>query len=175
MTMLEKGYIQIYTGYGKGKTTAAVGLTIRALGAGLKVAFLQFFKPATSSEIKILKQFSPQLFYANFHTEGFVKGAPSEALKREIEKGVQLFKRLLEENSYDLCVLDEFTYALNWKIIDLERVLNLLREKPKNMEIVITGREASEELLSLADLVTVMHPLKHYFEKGVEARWGIEK
>lgn len=173
--MLKEGYIQVYTGYGKGKTTAAVGLTIRALGAGLKVAFLQFFKPPTSSEVKILKQFSPQLFYANFHTQGFVKGVPSQTLKNEIEKGIHLFTRLLKENSYDLYILDEFTYALNWKIVDLDPILTLLKEKPKNVEIVITGRDAPDELLSLADLVTVMHPIKHYFEKGVEARWGIEK
>ncbi|MFN4132454.1 MAG: cob(I)yrinic acid a,c-diamide adenosyltransferase [Caldimicrobium sp.] len=173
--MLEAGYIQVYTGEGKGKTTAAVGLAIRALGAGLKVAFLQFFKPETSSEVKILKTFAPQLLYANFHTKGFVKRKPSLKLKEEILKGYSFFENLLRERAYDVYILDEFVYALNWNIIELEKFLNLLREKPKGVEIIITGRGAPQALIEVADLVTEMRSLKHYFDKGVKARCGIEK
>lgn len=173
--MLKVGYIQVYTGEGKGKTTAAVGLAIRALGAGLKIAFFQFFKPQTSSEVKILKTFSPQLFYANFHTKGFVKGEPSSTLKEEILKGFYLFEKLLKENSYDVYILDEFVYALNWNIIELEKFLTLLKEKPKRAEIILTGRKAPQALIEVADLVTEMKLVKHYFDKGVKARCGIEK
>jgi len=175
--MLERGFIQVYTGEGKGKTTAAVGLTIRALGAGLKVAFLQFFKPETSSEVKVLKGFAPQLFYASFHHGGFVsqrKDLPDD-LKEEILKGYQLFQDLLASARYDLLVLDEVTYALTWGIISLKDFLETLKNKPKEVEVVITGRGAPQELLEVAHLVTEMRPLKHYYDKGVRARWGIEK
>lgn len=173
--MLKKGFIQVYTGSGKGKTTAAIGLAIRALGAGLRVAFLQFFKPGTSSEVKILKTFSPQLLYAHFHKEGFVKGKPSSSLKEEILKGYSFFKELLKKREFDVIILDEIVYALNWDIIDLEDFLKTLKEKPEEIEIVITGREAPEALLQEADLVTIMVSYKHYFEKGIPARTGIEK
>ncbi len=173
--MFERGYIQVYTGEGKGKTTAAVGLTIRALGAGLKVAFLQFFKSEDSSEVKILKSLFPRLYYQAFHTKGFIKGKIPSELERIIKEGYEIFKKLLFSKEYDLIILDEFTYALNWNIIDLEEFLEILEEKPKEVEIVITGRGAPLSLIEKSDLVTIMHPLKHYFEKGVEARWGIEK
>ncbi len=173
--MLRRGYIQVYTGDGKGKTTAALGLAIRALGAGLRVAFLQFFKPPSSSEVNILKSFSPQLFYANFHTRGFVRGKPSPKLIKVIQEGFHLFEYLLKNKAYDVYILDEFTYALNWQILDLEKFILLLKEKPKSAEIVITGRDAPQALLEIADLVTEMKAIKHYFEKGVKARCGIEK
>lgn len=172
--MLEKGYIQVYTGEGKGKTTCAVGLSIRALGAGLKVAFFQFFKPSTSSEIKILKGFSPELFYASFHTQGFVKGKVDEALREKILEGYELFKQLLQEEEYDIFVLDEFVYALNWDIINLQQFLEVLERRPPKIEIIITGRFAPQPLIEKADLVTEMKPLKHYLDKGVKGRCGIE-
>ncbi|BAU22641.1 cobinamide adenolsyltransferase [Caldimicrobium thiodismutans] len=172
--MLEKGYIQVYTGEGKGKTTCAVGLSIRALGAGLKVAFFQFFKPPTSSEVKILKRFFPELYYASFHTQGFVKGNVDNALKEKILKGYELFKQLLKDGGYDLFVLDEFVYALNWNIIDLQEFLKVLERRPPKIEVVITGRFAPQPLIEKADLVTEMRPLKHYLDKGVRARCGIE-
>lgn len=172
--MLERGYIQVYTGEGKGKTTCAIGLAIRALGAGLKVAFLQFFKPPTSSEVKILKGFAPNLFYASFHAKGFVKGRVSEELKAKIREGYELFKELLQKGEYDLCILDEFVYALNWDIIDLQEFLKVLEKRPENIEVVITGRGAPQALIDRADLVTEMKALKHYLEKGVKARCGIE-
>lgn len=173
--MFKRGYIHLYTGDGKGKTTAAVGLAIRALGAGLKVAFLQFFKPPTSSEVTLLKLFKFNLYYANFHTHGFVKGTPTLELKREIEEGFSLFKELLYSKFYNLFILDEFTYALNWKVIEMDKFINLLKEKPKEVEIVITGRNAPQELIEIADLITEMRAIKHYFEIGVKARCGIEK
>jgi len=170
-----KGYIQIYTGDGKGKTTAAIGLSIRAIGAGLKVAFVQFFKPGTSSEVKVLKKFFPELYYKNFGKEKFVKGKIEEELKDLILKGWEEVKKLVISKEYNIIVLDEFTYALNWGIIKLEEFLNFLKNKPEEVEIIITGRQAPQELIEIADLVVEMKKIKHYFDKQVPARKGIEK
>lgn len=174
--MLERGFVHLYFGNGKGKTTSAVGLAIRALGAGLKVAFLQFFKPGNSSEVKILRNFSPNLFFVSFHHAGFVnKENISEKLKEKILEGYNLFKDLLLSKNYNLIILDEFVYAINWNIIKLEDFLQVLKNKPLEIEIVITGREVPEALIEVSDLVTEMRMIKHYFQKGVKARWGIEK
>ncbi|MCS7150164.1 MAG: cob(I)yrinic acid a,c-diamide adenosyltransferase [Caldimicrobium sp.] len=172
---MREGYIQLYMGDGKGKTTSAIGLSIRALGAGLKVAFLQFFKTETSSEVRIFRKFEPHLLYKCFHSGGFVKGKPSKKLIEKIQEGYNLFLELLQHGDFDLIVLDEFVYALNWNIISLSDFIEKLKNKPKGVEIVITGREVPEELLDLADLVTEMKKVKHYFDRGVKARWGIEK
>ncbi|QER42775.1 cob(I)yrinic acid a,c-diamide adenosyltransferase [Thermodesulfobacterium sp. TA1] len=168
-----KGYIQVYTGDGKGKTTAAVGLTIRALGAGLKVAFLQFFKDGTTSEVKILKTL-PNLYYQHYGQKGFVSDITPE-LKEIIQKGWEEAKRLVFSKEYNIIVLDEFTLALNWGLVEKEEVLQVLKNKPEEVEIVITGRKAPEDLLSLAHLVTEMKKIKHYYDQGVLDRLGIER
>jgi cob(I)alamin adenosyltransferase len=170
-----KGYIQVYTGEGKGKTTAAIGLTIRALGANLKAAFFQFFKPGTSSEVKILKKFSPQLYYKNFGKRDFVENEVDLKTKKLILKGWKEIKELVKSKSYNILVLDEISYALNWGIIDLKEFLEFLKNKPKNLEIIITGRNVPKEILEIADLVTEMKKIKHYYDKGVKSRKGIEK
>jgi len=174
--MLERGFIHLYFGEGKGKTTSAIGLSIRALGAGLKVAFLQFFKPGNSSEVKILKNFYPHLLYAFFHSGSFVRGKNiNEELVKKIHEGYAFFKEILFQKNYDLIVLDEVLFALNWNIIDLDEFLEVLKNKPLEIEIVITGREAPKPLIEVAHLVTEMKMIKHYFKEGVKARWGIEK
>jgi len=170
-----KGYIQVYTGEGKGKTTAAIGLTIRALGAGLKVAFFQFFKPGTSSEVEILKRFFPQLLYKAFGKEEFIKGKIDPEIRELTLKGWEEVKELAKSGTYNIIVLDEITYALNWGIIDLEEFLEVIKNKPDNLEIIITGRQAPQEIIEVADLVTEMRKVKHYYEKGVKSRKGIEK
>ena len=167
--------MHLYYGEGKGKTTAALGLTIRAIGAGLRVAFFQFFKPETSSEVKILKKFYPQVLYLNFHRGGFVVGNPSNELIEEIRKGWKIVLDVAQKNKYQVLVLDELTYALNWNIISEEELLLFLRKKPIGLEIVITGRYAPESLICEVDLATEMKQIKHYIEKGVLARVGIEK
>lgn len=170
-----KGYIQVYTGDGKGKTTAAIGLAIRALGAGLKVAFFQFFKPGTSSEVNILKSLSPQLYYKAFGKEGFIKKKVDLEIKEHILKGWEEVKELVKSGCYNIIVLDEITYALNWRLIDLKEFLDFLKNKPDNLEVIITGRKAPKEVIDMADLVTEMKMIKHYYEKGEKARKGIEK
>lgn len=170
-----KGYIQVYTGEGKGKTTAAIGLTIRAIGAGMKVAFFQFFKPGTSSEVEVLKKFYPQIYYQAFGKEGFIKEKIDPETKALILKGWEEIKKLLKSGIYNIIVLDEITYALNWGIIDLEEFLEFLKNRSENLEVVITGRHAPKEIIEIADLVTEMKKIKHYYDRGVESRKGIEQ
>lgn len=166
------GLIQVYTGEGKGKTTAAIGLTIRAIGAGLKVAFLQFFKKDFSSEVKILRSL-PGVLYKSYGTSEIPINLTSE-LESIVKKGWEEFKVLLFSREYNIIVLDELTYALNLGIIEKEEWIKVFREKPKEVEIVVTGRNAPEDLINLADLVTEMRNIKHYYQKGIPARKGIE-
>ncbi len=170
-----RGFLQVYTGNGKGKTTAAVGLSIRAIGAGLKVAFFQFFKPGDSSEVHILKSFDSEVLYKNFGSKGFVKGNVTEELKNLVIKGWEEAKQTILSRKYQLVILDEFTYALNWDICSLDEVLDFLKTKPKDVEVVITGRNAPEKLIDVANLVTLMKKVKHYFDEKIPARKGIEK
>ncbi|RLG11170.1 cob(I)yrinic acid a,c-diamide adenosyltransferase [Candidatus Pacearchaeota archaeon] len=170
-----KGYIHLYTGDGKGKTTAALGLTIRAVGAGLKVAFFQFFKDGTSSEVKILKKLSPQVCYKNFGKKGFYRDKIPSDLERKLKEGWEEVKKMVKSKEYNIIVLDEITHVLNKGIINLEEFINFLKEKPEDIEIILTGRDASAKLIEIADLVTEAKKIKHYFDKGVKARKGIEK
>ncbi len=170
-----KGFIQVYTGDGKGKTTSAIGLTIRALGAGFKVAFFQFFKPDTSSEVKILKSFSPQLYYRSFGKAKFIKGNFDPEIEKLTLEGWEEVKKLVKSANYNIIVLDEIVYALNWGIISLEEFLEVIKNKPENLEIILTGRHAPKKVIEIADLVTEMRKVKHYYEKGVKSRKGIER
>ncbi|NPA39254.1 MAG: cob(I)yrinic acid a,c-diamide adenosyltransferase [Thermodesulfobacteria bacterium] len=168
-----KGYTQIYTGDGKGKTTASIGLAIRAKGAGLEVAFFQFFKDGSSSEVKVLKDLG--IYYQNFGMPGFVKGKIDEKLKSLIMEGWQKVKEVVTSKRFHVVVLDEFIYAINWNLVKLEEVLEFIKNKPEDVELVFTGRDAPQELVDSADLVTFMKKVKHYFEKNIPARKGIEK
>ncbi len=172
---MKKGYIQVYIGDGKGKTTAAIGLTIRAIGAGLKVAFFQFFKTGSSSEVKILKSFYPKIYYKNFGKKGFIKDQINEKTKNKVLQGWEELKELVKSRTYNIIVLDEISFALDWGIIGLKEFLDFLKNKPEDLEIIITGRSAPQELIEIADLVTEMKKIKHYYEKGIKARKGIEK
>jgi cob(I)alamin adenosyltransferase len=170
------GYLQIYTGEGKGKTTSSVGLCLRALFRGLKIAFFQFFKPGDSGEIKALQKCFPQNFYyKNYFEKGFVKGEINSSLKKLIIEGWEEVKEVIKSQKFHIVVLDEFTYTLKWKILELNKVVEFLKNKPNNVEIIITGRDAPDELIKIADLVTEMKKIKHYFDKGIKAREGIEK
>ena len=168
-----KGYIQVYTGDGKGKTTAGIGLAVRAVGAGLKVAFFQFFKDGTSSEVKVLKNLG--IYYQNFGISGFVKRKIDEKLKSLIMEGWQKAKDVIASGEFQLVILDEFVYVLNWDIVKTEELVEFLKNKPEDVELVFTGRDAPQELIESADLVTLMKKVKHYFEKNIPARKGIEK
>jgi len=170
---MEKRYIQLYTGEGKGKTTASIGLCIRALGAGWKVLFVQFLKQGEYSEIKSLKRFEPQIKIAQFGIGKFVRGKPSNEEIKMAQEGIEFVKEQMKY--YDLVVLDEINVAVHFNVISLDKILDLIKRRPQSTELVLTGRWAKEELIEVADLVTEMRPIKHYFKKGVKSRTGIEK
>ncbi len=169
-----KGFIQIYTGNGKGKTTAAIGLAIRAVGAGKKVFMGQFLKSGNYSEMKSLKKMADQITVEHYGLGRFIKGQPS---KKDIEAGMNGFKRvaqIIEKGEYDLVILDEGNIAVKYNIFSEQEMLRLFEEKPDHVEIIVTGRFATSRIMEKADLVVEMKAIKHYFEKGVKARVGIE-
>lgn len=169
-----KGYIQVYTGNGKGKTTAALGLSLRAICAGKKVLFAQFVKGMKYSELK------SQYFFDNFKLTQygrrcFIIDKPDEIDKKKANFGLEEVSKIILSMKYDIVVLDEINIALHYKLIDIDKVIDLLKKKPKQTEIILTGRYAPDEILEIADLVTEMKEIKHYYNKGVAARIGIEK
>ena len=194
--MAFKGYVQVYTGDGKGKTTAAIGLTVRALGAGKKVFFLQFMKAKVYSEHKILPGISPNLTLETLGKPFFVvkegsmpeeelakwrdkvvifpPGQPPQEYVELMAKGLKMAKEALTGGEYQLVVLDELNVALHFGLVSWAQVEDLINSKRDDVELVLTGRGATPELIEKADLVTEMLEIKHYYTKGVEARIGIE-
>ncbi|OGS43838.1 MAG: hypothetical protein A2539_06205 [Elusimicrobia bacterium RIFOXYD2_FULL_34_15] len=168
--------IEIYTGNGKGKTTCAVGLVIRALGHGMKVCLVQFFKDkAYYGEQNILKkQKNLKMYSFTPKHPCFYKNVKQEFVKSECEKAVELIEKIFKEKSYNLLVLDEFNIALCGKFIDIKKIISLLEKRPKSMEVVITGRNAPKGLIKIADLVSEIKEIKHPYRKGVKCRKGIE-
>ncbi len=168
---VERGYVQVYTGNGKGKTTAAFGLAMRARGAGYRVLIIQFLKGMEYSEHGSLKKLG--IDYELYGTKEFVVGEPSEEIKELCKKGLERAKKAFDEG-YDLVILDEANVAVHLKAMELEDLLDVVRSKPESVELVITGRYAPKELVEIADLVTEMREIKHYYQKGVQARKGVE-
>lgn len=170
-----KGYIQVYTGNGKGKTTAALGLAIRAAGAGLKVFIAQFIKMGEYSEIKALKRFKDLITVEQFGSGRFIKGTPSASDIEAARKGVEKIKAAFTSGQHNVVIMEEANVAVGLGILSVEDILKIMDEKPKDVELVITGRGADSRIIEKADLVTEMKEVKHYFQKGVKARIGIEK
>jgi len=168
-----KGYIHLYTGNGKGKTTAAIGLTIRAIGAKQRVFFGQFVKGMKYSEIEILNNF-PQITLKQFGLQCFIENKPTNNDIQAARKGLTEISKIIEQNIYQLIILDEVCIALFYKLFEIDDVIHILQHKPQETEIVMTGRYAPPELYNIADLVTEMNEVKHYFNDGVQARKGIE-
>lgn len=170
-----KGYVHVYTGDGKGKTTAALGLALRAAGAGLKIYIGQFIKSAEYNEIKALKQFSDQITLEQFGRGCFIKGDPHQADIDAAQKGLATIKSALVSEDYDVVIADEANVAFGCKILSEADLLDLIEAKPPHVELVLTGRSAPPAVMDRADLVTEMREVKHYFHEGVVARDGIEK
>jgi cob(I)alamin adenosyltransferase len=172
---LPQGLIQVYTGDGKGKTTCALGLALRAVGQGLRVLMVQFLKGRDTGEAKAVSRLAPDMTLRSFGRPVLVNlqsPAPEDlALARE---ALGLAKEAIQAGEHDLVILDEINVALAYRLVSLEEVLEMLKTRPGWVEVVLTGRQAPPELLELADLVTEMRPLKHYYEAGVPARRGIE-
>lgn len=168
-------YVQVYTGDGKGKTTAALGLSLRAAGAGLKVFIAQFIKIGDYSEINALKRFSDLITVEQFGTGKFILDEPSLEDRQAAQKGLKRVQAIIPTEEYDLVILDEASVAVTCGLFSGEDLLNLIKLKAENVELIITGRNADPRIIEHADLVTEMKAVKHYYSKGVSARVGIEK
>lgn len=178
--MIEKktGLIHIYTGEGKGKTSAAIGLAVRAAGNGLKVLFVQFLKGGEESgELKIFKVLQENIEVIRFdqrHPIFFEKGDTKEGLIMAAKDALSLINEKIKSGKYDLVVLDEINNLVSQGWADVNELIEIIKERPKGVEIVLTGRGASTELIDMADYVTEMKAVKHPFKKGIKARKGIE-
>ncbi len=170
-----KGYVQVYTGNGKGKTTAVLGLSIRAAGAGFKVFIAQFMKNGDYSEIKALKRFSDLITVEQFGSGCFVRGKPTPEDIECAQKGIEKIKSIVSSGNYKMIILDEANVAVKLGLFPVKDILSIIDNKPEKVEIVITGRNADQRIIEKSDLVTEMKEIKHYFQKGVKARVGIEK
>ena len=176
MNKLNQGCIQIYTGNGKGKSTAAIGQAVRAAGSGLKTYIAQFMKEYPYSELISLKNLSQWITIEQFGGDDFVykKELPGKEELDKAEKGLQNAKEKMLSNEYDIIILDEAIVAIYFKLIETNDLIKFIKAKPKNVELILTGRYCPEELIDLADLVTEMKEVKHYYQKGVTSRRGIE-
>ena len=172
---MEKGLVQVYTGDGKGKTSAAFGLALRAAGRGLRVFVIQFIKGGFDyGELYAVKQL-PNLELKAFGQGKFVTQVPPSQKDIALAKeAMALARRVVEKGEYDVVILDEVNVAIHLGLLSLEEVLKLVRAKPKNVELVLTGRNAPKEIVEVADLVTEMREVKHPYAKGVKPRKGIE-
>jgi cob(I)alamin adenosyltransferase len=170
-----KGYVQVYTGNGKGKTTAAMGLALRAAGAGLTVYIAQFLKKGDFSEMKALRKFSESITVEQFGQGRFIRGEPAPSDVAAAETGLGKVKAAMASGRFDVMVLDEANGAVEVGLFPISALIALIDEKPDALELVITGRSAHEDIIRRADLVTEMRAIKHYFDDGVAARVGIEK
>ncbi len=179
-SLQDKGYIQVYTGNGKGKTTASLGLIIRALGRGFRVLLVMFTKGGDHyGELNSLRELSPDfskrltIVQAGLDRIVFSHNQKDEDAEI-IQEGWQTAKKAISSNQYDLIVLDEANIALDLKMIDLNEMKSALKNKPEALEIVLTGRRAHPDIIELAHLVSEIQPIKHYWDIGVKARIGIE-
>ncbi|MDD8030717.1 MAG: cob(I)yrinic acid a,c-diamide adenosyltransferase [Acidobacteriota bacterium] len=171
------GYIQVYTGDGKGKTTAALGLALRAAGHGIRTYFGQFLKGQVCGEILAANKLAFMITFEQFGRKKFIKVTEGfeEEDYRLVAEGLKKSLKAMLSGEYRIVVLDEINVAMDLGLISEEQVHEFLDRKPEEVEIILTGRRAPESIIQRADLVTEMVCLKHYYEKGVKARKGIEK
>jgi len=172
---LSRGCVHIYTGNGKGKTTAALGLCLRAIGAGFRVYLAQFMKSGNYSELTALKRLGHQVTVEQFGTGHFVRGEPSEEDRQAARQGFEAATAALASGDYQMVILDESMVALHQGLLSREQIHALIDMRPEAVELVLTGRNAPPEIIETVDLVTDMREVKHYYQDGVTARVGIEK
>lgn len=172
---LERGLIQVYTGDGKGKTTAALGLAVRAAGHGLQVHIVQYMKGWPEYGELIALRHQPNITLVQFGRPDFVdRDHPDPEDIALAQQALQHSLDVLRDGRYDVLVLDEINVAVDYELVSLDQVLALLDAKPPHVELVLTGRGAHPQLVERADLVTEMLPIKHPYSKGLGAREGIE-
>ncbi|OGD29112.1 MAG: cob(I)yrinic acid a,c-diamide adenosyltransferase [Candidatus Aminicenantes bacterium RBG_19FT_COMBO_65_30] len=171
------GYIHVYTGNGKGKTTAALGLAFRAAGRGFKTYVAQFLKGQPTGEIEAAKKLRPLIRIEQFGREGFitVKDGPGDEDVSRARAGLRQALEAMLSGDYRIVVLDEVNTAVHFKILPEQEVLDFLDKRPAGVEVVLTGRYAPDAFTARADLVTEMACVKHYFDRGIKARDGIER
>ena len=176
MKKLNKGFIQIYTGNGKGKTTAAIGQAVRASGAGLKTYFVQFMKDYPYSEIKSLAVLKEHIILEQVGNDDFVlkKTPPNNTELKLAAEGLNRAKDKMLSGEFDIIILDEVCVSIYFGLFKTIDILNFLQLKPENVELILTGRYCPQELIDAADLVTEMKEVKHYYKNDVPARKGIE-
>ena len=176
MDQIRRGCLQVYTGNGKGKTTASLGLAMRAAGHGHKVMMIQFMKGWSNyGELTTAEKYLPHMTIEQFGLETFVdKENPSPGDIEMAQKGVDRARAVLSGGGYHLVILDEINVALDYNLVKLDQVMELISLRPPHVELVLTGRNAHEKVIEAADLVTEINLVKHPFYQGVEAREGIE-
>ncbi len=172
---MKKGYIHLYTGNGKGKTTAALGLALRAAGAGFRVWIGQFAKGAEYSEHIALKRFEELITIEQFGKPSFIKEKPGPEDISDAENCLLAADKILAEGEFQVVILDEACIALHFQLFTIDKLLNAINKRADHVEVIITGRNAPPKLIDTADLVTEMKEIKHYYTQGVNARTGIEK
>jgi len=169
-----KGYVQVYTGDGKGKTTAALGLALRAVGAGLNVFIGQFAKGMEYSEIKAIRERLPEITIRQYGRDCFIVNKPTDDDIAIARRGLTEVRDVIQSGKYDVIILDEANIAIHFGLFSIDDLLKIIALKPANLELIITGRKAHPDLIKAADLVTEMLEIKHYYQQGVQARQGIE-
>jgi len=175
--LIKKGYVQVYTGNCKGKTTAALGLAFRAAGRGLKTYIGQFMKGQNYGELKSAEMLKPYITIEQYGKDTFihVKNPSDPEDVKMAKKGLEKTKKAMLSGNYDIVIFDEINVANYFNLISVDEMLDIIKSKPDGVEVVFTGRYAPQEIIEAADLVTEMKEIKHYYTKGVEARDGIER
>lgn len=172
---LPQGLIQVYTGDGKGKTTCSLGLGFRAVGQGFKVFMVQFMKGRDTGEMEAAARLAPDFTIRSFGRPGLINlRSPAPEDVALVQEAWDVAHRVIMAGDHDLVILDEINLALTFNLVPLEAVLEVLRRRPPHVEVVLTGRQAPAELIEMADLVTEMRMVKHYYRAGVPSRRGIE-
>ncbi|MGC8902382.1 MAG: cob(I)yrinic acid a,c-diamide adenosyltransferase [Fervidobacterium sp.] len=167
------GYIHVYTGNGKGKTTAAMGLALRAICSGKKAYMGQFIKGMKYSELEAPK-YLPNFVIEQYGRDCFIKKNPEKIDIQLARQGLEKVTKIIQQGQYDIVILDEVNVAIYYGLFTVQDVIRALTNRPEHVEIILTGRYAPQELIDIADLVTEMREVKHYFQKGILAREGIE-
>jgi len=169
-----KAYIHIYTGNGKGKTTAAFGLALRAVGAGMKVFIGQFVKGQTYHENLAVAKYLKNTTVKQYGLDCFIVNTPTDEDIKAAGKGLDDMRKIINAGKHELVIMDEINIALYYKLIDVNQLIEIMKNKPEHVELILTGRYAPQQIIDLADLVTEMKEVKHYYQQGIEARKGIE-
>lgn len=176
MSKLKKGFVQVYTGNGKGKTTAAIGVAVRAAGSGFKTLIVQFMKEYPYGELESLKNLKEWITIRQFGKDEFVyKGQkPLDEDIKTAKSAVTFVKENMLNKEYDIIILDEIIVAVYFELLQVNEVVELIKSKPEELELILTGRYCPNEIIDLADLVTEMKEVKHYYSQGILSRKGID-